>query len=74
MRPAPPPAPGTCDVENRPLYCEPWLWAAAGGAVLAGAGIAVYFVAIRQSPPPASTIELHVTGPDPSTNGLSFGR
>lgn len=71
---APPPAPGTCDGENRPLYCEPWLWAVAGSVVLTGAGVAVYFLAFRGDEVAASTVTLSVTGPDPSQNGLTFGR
>lgn len=75
MAPAPPPVPGTCDGEDRPLYCEPWLWAAAGGVVLTGAGVAVYFLAFRGDDAAASTITLSISGPDPSVNStLGHGR
>jgi hypothetical protein len=70
----PPPLPGRCDGEDRPLYCEAWLWVAAGGVLLASAGVATYFVAIQGGGAPADTITLRVTGPDPSVNGLGSGR
>ncbi len=75
--PAPPPAPGACDGADRPLYCEPWLWAAVGTAVLAGVGVTVYFVAFAGEEEPPQTrdsVRLIVVGPDPTDNGLRQGR
>jgi hypothetical protein len=72
----PPPAPGTCDRDDRPLYCEPWLWGAVGAVALAGAGAAAYFLFLDndEDPSMATSVTLIVDGPDPTTTPLAGSR
>ncbi|MFC1610677.1 hypothetical protein ACFL6C_06955 [Myxococcota bacterium] len=68
--PGPPPLQGTCDREDRPLYCEPWLWGTLGVVVAAGAGAAVYFFVLRDPDngnDQVDSVKLIITGPDPTT-------
>ncbi len=70
----PPPPPSRCEGEDPPLYCSPLLWAGIGMVVLAGGGVASYYLAFRpagqpEEPPPR--VRVSVTGPDPTA--LSWG-
>jgi hypothetical protein len=70
---APPPRQGTCDGEERPLYCEAWLWGTVGAVALAGAGAAVYFLVFagqEESQSPSDSVTLIIDGPDPTTAPL----
>ncbi len=66
--PAPEPAPRGCDQNDRPFYCEPWLWATVGTLALAGGGAAMYFLVFKQeeTPPRSQTVTLTISGPDPT--------
>ncbi|MBI3178884.1 MAG: hypothetical protein HYZ27_04445, partial [Deltaproteobacteria bacterium] len=64
----PEPAARGCDQDDRPLYCEPWLWATVGTVVLVGGGAAMYFLVFKKDETPQSsqTVTLTVSGPDPT--------
>ena len=63
---APPPPQRTCDRTDRPLYCSPWLWTAAG-AVLVGGGVGGYFLlAGKGAATPPAQVTLHVSAPNPA--------
>jgi hypothetical protein len=68
----PPPPKEACDREDRPLYCEAWLWATVGAVAAAGIATGVYFgVAAGNDdpPPPIDSVTLTVTGPNPTLTG-----
>lgn len=64
----PPPPRKACDLEDRPLYCEAWLWATVSTVVAAGVATLVYFVGFagNDDPTPVDSVTLTVTGPNPA--------
>jgi len=65
----PPPPKDTCDLEDRPLYCEAWLWATVGTVAAAGAATGIYFLVANggdDPPPPIDSVTLIVTGANPT--------
>jgi len=69
-QPVPPPVQATCDRQDRPLYCEAWLWGTLGVVVAAAGGVGLYFLLRPSDQPPtrSSSVRLQVTGPDPTGN------
>ncbi len=58
----------SCDLVDRPLYCEAWLWVTVGTVAAAGAATAVYFLAFASDDgaPSIDSVTLTVTGPNPA--------
>lgn len=66
LRTAPPPPQRTCERADRPLYCSPWLWTAAG-AVLVGGGVGGYLLLAGNDGATAPTqVTLRVSAPNPA--------
>jgi hypothetical protein len=65
-QPPPPPPQGTCDRADRPIYCSPWLWGAAGAVVLGGGGVVAY-VLLRKKDTATGPVRLRISAPDPTT-------
>ena len=68
-QPMPMPPQSTCQRDDRPLYCEAWLWGTLGALVVVGGGVGLYFL-LRPSAsttPPRDSVTLRISGPDPTT-------